>query len=194
MPRLEDAALVLIECQHIWTRPGHWPRIYHALVRRQMAQRDVMGGLQRACASARAAHVPVLHAPLNIDPLHKRGGFARLSGGLLFRAGSQSAQIDARLLAGTDIVVQGRTAFDAFVSSDLYARLQDTGRRTLLLGGFITDQCVARTARTARQLGYDTWLITDACATVSSWQQRWAEQSFGDKCLDSNQVQAHAQA
>lgn len=187
-PVLQNAALVLIECQHIWTRPGYWPRLYHALVRRQMAHRQVMSGLEQACQVARHVNMPVLHAPLVIDPLHKAGLFAHLSAGLLFRQGSESALIDARLLADSDIVVQGRTAFDAFVSSDLHSQLQAAGCNTLLLAGFTADQCVARTASTARKLGYETWLLTDACATFTDFQHRHAERGFGAKVIRSNEL------
>jgi len=187
-PVFQNAALVLIECQHVWTRPGHWPWLYHALVRRQMAHRQVMENLQQACRVARHVNMPVLHAPLVIDPRHKAGWFAYLSAGLLFRQGSDSALIDARLLADSDIVVKGRTAFDAFVSSDLRARLQATGCNTLLLAGFVADQCLARTASTARKLGYDTWLLTDACATFTNGQHRLAERGFGGKVMRAREL------
>ncbi|CAN5597295.1 cysteine hydrolase family protein [soil metagenome] len=55
----------------------------------------------------------------------------------------------------------------AFFGTDLDIRLRRTNTRRLIIGGFFTNMCVETTARTAGNLGYDTYLCADACATTN---------------------------
>lgn len=163
-----NAALVLIEFQNQWTRPG----FYHALVRGEMQRLLVMENAQAVTSTARKAGVPVIHAPLVIDPENKRGFFAHLTQGMVFRAETLAAEIDARVFDRRDLVARGRTAFDAFVNSDLEALMRSTGRTVFLFGGFAADQCVERTIHTALRKGLGAWLIEDCAATFASFLHR----------------------
>ncbi len=53
----------------------------------------------------------------------------------------------------------------AFIGTNLQAHLQEQEISSLLLVGFITDHCVSTTARMAGNLGYETYIVTDATAT-----------------------------
>jgi nicotinamidase-related amidase len=171
--------LLLLEFQQQWTQPG----LFHFLIRRELHTRQVMHHAAQAVTHARRHGIPVIHAPLVVDPHHKRGLYAWLTWGLFFRKGSAAAQLDTRVYAAGDIVAAGRTAFDAFTGSNLQACLENTGRDQLLVAGFATDQCVARTAATARQHGFSTWLLSDASATFAAALHRRAERSFGGKVM-----------
>jgi nicotinamidase-related amidase len=55
----------------------------------------------------------------------------------------------------------------AFFGTDLEIRLRRVGVRRLVVGGFFTNFCVETTVRTAGNIGFDTYLCHDACATTN---------------------------
>ena len=57
----------------------------------------------------------IIHAPLIIDPEHKKGWFAWLTFGKVFTKGTRKVEITEGLFKEGDILVTGRYAFDAFV-------------------------------------------------------------------------------
>lgn len=63
-----------------------------------------------------------------------------------------------------DVVIQ-KTTVSVFASTDLHARLQAAGVRTLVICGLMTHACVAGAARDAAPLGYNVVVAEDACAT-----------------------------
>lgn len=54
-----------------------------------------------------------------------------------------------------------------FIGTPLEVRLRRAGVTRLVLGGFFTNMCVETTARMAGNLGFDTYLLHDACATTN---------------------------
>ncbi len=54
-----------------------------------------------------------------------------------------------------------------FVGTSLELRLRRAGITRLVLGGFFTNMCVETTARMAGNMGFDTYLVHDACATTN---------------------------
>jgi nicotinamidase-related amidase len=55
----------------------------------------------------------------------------------------------------------------AFIGTDLKERLDFEKITTLVIVGLTTDHCVSTTARMAGNLGYDTFLVSDATATFN---------------------------
>jgi nicotinamidase-related amidase len=53
----------------------------------------------------------------------------------------------------------------AFIGTALEAHLRERGITGLVIVGFITNHCVSTTARMAANLGFETIVVADACAT-----------------------------
>ena len=62
---------------------------------------------------------------------------------------------------------QARRLMNAFAGTDLQARLDDAGIKTLVIVGLTTDHCISTTTRMAGNLGYNTFLVADAVATFN---------------------------
>lgn len=169
--------LVLLEFQQQWTKPG----LFHALVSREMRRLDVMAKTITLTNAAREAAVPVLHAPLWVDPRNLKGLYAHFTRGLFFNKNSEKGKIDPRVLAASDSIITGRTAFDAFVGSELQEKLKPYKNHRILFAGFATDQCVFKTINTAQKHGFDAHLVADASATFFKFIQNRTERKLAGR-------------
>jgi nicotinamidase-related amidase len=55
--------------------------------------------------------------------------------------------------------------YSAFLGTDLEGQLRRRGVATLVLTGLATDRCVSTTARQAANVGYTTYVVSDATAS-----------------------------
>lgn len=81
-----------------------------------------------------------------------------------------------------------KTVNSGFIGTDLQQRLTDLGVAGVVLAGITTDHCVSTTARMSANLGFDTWLVGDACAAfdrVGADGTRYAAQLVHDVALAS---------
>jgi nicotinamidase-related amidase len=80
---------------------------------------------------------------------------------------SSDYQIDARLApTAADLIVDKLTS-GAFTASFLDHALRNMGVQSIITTGVLTDGCVFGTARSAAELGYQTLICEDACATFT---------------------------
>ncbi len=103
-------------------------------------------------ARARKSGTPVIHV------VHKGQG-------ALFNPNGKYFEIVAALhpLKGETIVEKMRVS--AFADTKLEELIQRTGRKNLIIAGFMTHNCVSSTARAARDLGYVPTIVASATAT-----------------------------
>ena len=141
--RLSQAALVIIDAQGEY-RSGRMalPGIDPALAR-----------IADLLARARAAGTPVFHvaqvgqAGTLFDPATERGAILP----------------QAAPMAGEPVIMKRLP--NGFAGTELHERLQQAGRNTLIMAGFMTHMCISASARAALDLGYQTTVIADATAT-----------------------------
>lgn len=139
---LKDAALVIIDAQREYL-DGHLPLAGMASSVKEAA---------RLLARARQAGTPVIHV------VHKGKG-------ALFNPDSPYFQIvpSLRPLPGERVVE--KTKVSAFADTDLDAVLASTGKKKLILAGYMTHHCLSTTARAALDRGYAVTIVADATAT-----------------------------
>ena len=76
-------------------------------------------------------------------------------------------QIDQRLAPRDEDLVVDKLTSGGFTASLLDHALRNMGIRSLVITGVLTDACVFGTARGASELGYDSLICEDACATYT---------------------------
>jgi nicotinamidase-related amidase len=103
-------------------------------------------------ARARKSNTPVIHI------MHKGTG-------ALFNPNGRNFEIVAPLhpLAGETVIEKMRVS--AFADTKLEEAIQRSGRKNLIIVGFMTHNCVSSTARAARDLGYVPTIVAIATAT-----------------------------
>jgi len=142
--RLEDAALVLIDCQREY-------------VDGKLPLPGVGAALEEAgcmLALARRTGTPVIHVAHH--------GATR--GGAFDPAGPGAEIVDPVRPEGREItVIKGKP--NAFCGTDLDRHLKALGKKELIVVGFMTHMCVSSTVRAALDLGYRTTVVANAVAT-----------------------------
>src|SRR5690349_12106574 len=135
--------------------------------------KDILANLKSLSALARDSGVPVLYsvqtgfdlikeeAPVWVRVRMKRAKASDPNQLLKEKDDPHDREIVEELKPQPkDIVFQKRRP-DGFVGTDLDLILRSNGVRTILIGGVATEGGVEGTARTARNLGYDTVVLKD---------------------------------
>jgi nicotinamidase-related amidase len=82
-----------------------------------------------------------------------------------------------------DELIVNKTNGGAFSGTNLDFILRNMDIQSLILVGFLTDECVAATAYHAADIGYDVLLVRDACATHTNEAHEAIIWSLDDMCL-----------
>ncbi len=140
---LNDATLLLIDCQNEYRTGGlPLPGVDAAI--------DEVGVL---LAAARAAGAPIIH----IAHKGRAGSFFDRD------ADNGALMTEAAPRGGEALVEKGLP--NAFAGTDLADRLEATGRKQLVVAGFMTHMCISATVRSALDHGYFSTVVASACAT-----------------------------
>lgn len=82
-----------------------------------------------------------------------------------FREGKESFEFqDIAIPIGNEKIVTKRVN-SAFIGTDLDVYCRMKGIKTLFLAGITTDHCVSTSARMAGNLGFENYVVEDACYT-----------------------------
>jgi nicotinamidase-related amidase len=108
--------------------------------------------IAKLLARARKSGTPVVHI------VHKGKG-------ALFNPDSHYFEIVASLHPQKGKAIVEKTRVSAFADTRLEEVIQHTGRKNLIIVGFMTHNCVSSTARAARDLGYVPTIVAAATAT-----------------------------
>lgn len=103
--------------------------------------------------AARAAGAPVVH----VQHRGRAGG--------LFDPNAESFKLAPQAAAESGEAIVEKPLPNAFAQTNLQDALAQTGRKSLIVAGFMTHMCVSSTVRAALDLGYRTTVVADAAAT-----------------------------
>lgn len=142
--KFSDSVLIIIDAQREYT-DGRLPLAGSGAAIKETA---------RLLERARQAGAPVIHVVHKAQP-----------GSPLFDPAGPFVEIVAQLapLPGETVIVKALP--NAFAGTDLDRRLAATGRKNLIVAGFMTHMCVSATVRAALDFGYRTTLVEEATAS-----------------------------
>ena len=170
----ENSAVVLIEFQKQWTEKN----LYRCFIDAHLKKTKAISNTLNFVSKARNIDVRIIHAPLIIDPQSKRGILAHVTWGQVFTKNTWKSELVDGIYKDGDVVVAGRYGFDAFVGSTLEKVLRNNRIENVFLCGFVTDQCIAKTLRTALLKDFNAFLVSDCTATLSEFLQKRTERKY----------------
>jgi len=192
--RRGKTALVLIDMQKI-ASPDPFVK---AAIKKGLPEKDVReavmdyeGRFWKAVDNAarilkvcRQKGIDVVHVHLEAptkNPLHT-AKVNRKIGLLVAPASDESQSLDAVKPLPDELIVN-KTNGGAFSGTNLDFVLRNMDIESLILVGFLTDECVAATAYHAADIGYDVLLVRDASATHRKEAHDAIIWSLDDMCL-----------
>ncbi|HCI13541.1 MAG: isochorismatase [Gallionellales bacterium GWA2_60_142] len=140
--RLSNSVLVIVDAQREYV-DGALPLV---------GVDAAIAEIDKLLARARKSGAPVIHI------VHKGNG-------ALFNPNTPAFEIVAPLRPQADEAVIEKMRVSAFSGTGLEEVIQRTGRKNLVIIGFMTHNCVSSTARAARDLGYAPTVVAAATAT-----------------------------
>ena len=149
----------------------------------KQARNVVLPNLTRLIAAFRKARAEVMYTV--IENLTKDGRDRSLDykiSGFFVAKDSWEAKVLDDLAPGDDEIVLPKTSSGVFNSTNIEYLLRNIGIETLVVTGFLTDQCVDHTLRDAADRGFYPICISDACATHSEARHENALAAFGGYC------------
>lgn len=102
--------------------------------------------------------------------------------GFFIGKGSWEAKVLDLLAPGEDDIVLPKTSSGVFNSTNLDYLLRNIGIETLVVTGFLTDQCIDHTIRDAADRGFYPVCLSDACASHSQKRHGSALDAFSGYC------------
>ena len=146
-------------------------------------RRVVMPNLQRLLAAFRAAGGEVMYTVMEnlTDDGRDRSLDYKLSNFFIAKGSWEAKVLDMVAPAGDEIVIP-KTSSGVFNSTNIEYLLRNIGIDTLVVTGFLTDQCCDHTVRDAADRGFYPVCVSDACATHTEARHTNALKAFGGYC------------
>lgn len=167
----DTTALLLIEIQNEFLSEGG---IFYPMLRDVLEKNHVIDNLKRLIEVAQDKGMLIVHTPIQFSPDYREMGQSPYGimkivkdAGALIR-GTWGTEIASFVSQDKDkIIVEGKSTIDAFSGTSLDKILRSHGVSRVALAGLLTNVCVESTMRSAYELGYKVFGITDACASIS---------------------------
>lgn len=87
------------------------------------------------------------------------------AGAPLFNSGGEFVEFIPGIGPVPGETVVSKSLPNSFAGTSLQAALAASGRKQLVIAGFMTHMCVSTTTRAAAEMGYANWVVAAACAT-----------------------------
>jgi nicotinamidase-related amidase len=142
--RFENSALIVIDAQREYTEG--------ALVLDNVGA--AVGEARKVLDLAREKGAPVFHIVHHGSP-----------GGPIFAPDGPFVEIVPELAPRHDEAIVAKALPNAFAGTGLAEKIAATGRKELIVVGFMTHMCVSTTVRAALELGFRATVVAGACAT-----------------------------
>jgi len=139
---------------------------------------------ERILKACRRKGIDVVHVHLEAptkNPLHTAKVNRKI--GLIIQPASDESQSLDQVKPLPGELVVNKTNGGAFTGTNLDFILRNMDIQSLILVGFLTDECVAATAYQASDIGYDVLLVRDATATHRNEAHEALVWSLEDMCL-----------
>lgn len=201
----DRAALILIEFQREWI--GEEGLLRQRLVRDEGAFEAAVTRAGEVLTAARTHGWTVAHAGLDLrqDPnyaiFHGGRGVLGLRAAIPAAGtwtGNGPEHVEPFVPRAGEFLAHGRAGASVLKNATLDPFLRNNGIHTLFLMGFATHVCVESTLREAHDLGYNAYLVQDACAAFEQTQHTHVCQNvvhhFGALTDSKNLVERFAES
>jgi nicotinamidase-related amidase len=148
------------------------------------ARNVVIPNMARLIAVARRAAVEVIYTVMENETLDGRDRSLdyKLSN-FFIPKGSQDALVISELEPGPDEMVIPKTSSSLFNSTNFEYLIRNIGIDTIIVTGFLTDQCCDHTIRDGADRGFHMICIADACAADTRDRHNAALAAFKGYCV-----------
>ena len=174
---LARTALLVVDVQNATYKPGG--RSYFQTTAGDVAIPNVKR-LQEACRAAAIEVMFTVIESLTADGRDRSLDY-KLSGFHVPKGSDDAKVLDAVAPLGDEIVLP-KTSSGLFNSTTFDYVLRNIGIDTVLVTGFLTDQCVDHAVRDGADRGYHMVCIADACATETAARHDGALAAFAGYC------------
>ena len=139
---------------------------------KMVADNNLLGKTNELLAAARGAGVTVIYISVKFRPGYPErpanaGLWEAIHGANALVEGTWGAEIHEQVAPQKGEAVVTKRAASAFAASDLDQILRAGHIGTLILAGVATNFVVEGTARQASDLGFNTIVVSDCCASMS---------------------------
>jgi nicotinamidase-related amidase len=143
----------------------------------------VLPNLQKLIAGFRAAKAEVMYTVMeNLTEDGRDRSLDYKLSNFWIGKGSWEAKVLDMLKPGSDDIVIPKTSSGVFNSTNVEYLLRNIGIDTLVITGFLTDQCIDHTVRDAADRGFYPVCVIDGCATKSQERHDNAINLFKGYC------------
>ena len=113
--------------------------------------------------------------------------------GFHFPPGSEGAQMIDELSPGPDELMLPKTSSSVFNSTMLDYLLRNMGKDAIIVGGFLTDQCIDHAIRDGADRGYEMICALDCCGTKTAGRHDAALAAFSSYCRQATTAELIAE-